>query len=179
MWWFVVGCAAFSAVVFIEAWAITSGRLRKWRERYAATDAPSNLRNGFAVLWASGVSCALVTGAFVCFAVGHAGIGTIFLLLALASGYLWHRWTKSPPEWMKPAWLRERELALRRGDPLPPPNGVEDGHIVSGSIQYYGTWAMVVAAVVAAAVFRQWSLLVGAAVGLPYATVQRRRRGRS
>lgn len=179
MWWFVSGCAALTAAVLAEAWAITSGRLRKWPERYAAADAPENLQHGFAVLWAGGVSCAIVTGAFVSLAVGHAGIATIFVLVALASGYLWHRWTKRPPEWMKPPWLRERELALLRGEPLPPVDGVEDGHIVVGPIQYYGTWAILVACAVAAVVFRQWSLLVGAAVGLPYATIQRRRRRRS
>lgn len=175
MWWAVVGCAALSAVVFTEAWAITSGRLRKWPERYAATDAPANVRHGFAVLWSAGVSCALLTFAFVFVAVGHAAAAAAVVLLVLASGYLWHRWTSRPPEWMTPGWLRGREDALRSGEQQPP-QGVENGRIVVGPIQYYGTWALLGGLTIAAVVFRQWSLLVGSAVGLAYATVQARRR---
>jgi hypothetical protein len=178
VWWAVVGCAALTAVAFSEAWAVTSGRLRKWPERYAATDAPANLRHGFAVLWPAGVSCALLTLAFVFLAVGHAGAAAAAVLLILGSGYLWHRWTSHPPEWMKPEWLRAREDALRRGEQPPPPEGVENGRIVTGPIQYYGTWALIGGVTVAAIVLRQWSLLVGAAVGLPYAMVQGRRRRR-
>src|SRR3954463_6748279 len=63
--WFVVGIGAFTILLAVEAWAISSGRLRKWPARYEATDAPLNLRHGFAVLWAGAISCALVTVTFV------------------------------------------------------------------------------------------------------------------
>jgi hypothetical protein len=80
---------------------------------------------------------------------------------------------------MKPEWLRAREDALRPGEqPPPPPEGVVNGRIVTGPIQYYGTWALIGGVTVAAIVLRQWSLLVGVAVGLPYAMVQGRRRRR-
>jgi hypothetical protein len=88
VWWAVVGCAALTALVFSDAWAITSGRLRKWPERYAAADAPADLRHGFAVLWSAGVSCALLTLAFVFLAVGHARAAAVIVLLILGSGYL-------------------------------------------------------------------------------------------
>jgi hypothetical protein len=73
-------------------------------------------------------------------------------------------------------WLVAREEALRRGETPPPPEGIDDGQIVVGGVQYYGTWAVITAAAVAAVVFRLWSLLVGVAVGLPYAGLQRKRR---
>jgi hypothetical protein len=174
--WFVVGIGAFTILLTVEAWAITSGRLHKWPERYATTDAPLNVRHGFAVLWAGAISSALVTIAFVFIAVDRPGAAAAMILLIFASGYLWWRWPRRPPKWMKPPWLVAREEALRRGETPPPPEGVEDGQIVVGRAQYYGIWAVLTAATVVAVVFRQWSLLVGVAVGLPYAGLQRRRR---
>jgi len=126
-------------------------------------------------LWAGAISCALVTVTFVFIAVNRPRATTAMLLFVFASGYLWWRWPRRPPQWMKPPWLVAREEALRRRD-TPPAEGVVDGQIVVGGVQYYGTWAVITAAAVAAIVFRMWSLLVGVAVGLPYAALQRHRR---
>ena len=51
-----------------------------------------------------------------------------------------------------------------------------DGQVVVGGVQYYASWAVITAAAVGAVVFRTWSLLIGVAVGLPYAGLQRQRR---
>jgi hypothetical protein len=51
-----------------------------------------------------------------------------------------------------------------------------DGQVVVGGVQYYASWAVITAAAVGAVVFRMWSLLIGVAVGLPYAGLQRHRR---
>ena len=98
------------------------------------------------------------------------------ILFVFASGYLWWRWPRRPPQWMKPPWLVAREEALRRGETPPPPEGVVDGQVVVGGVQYYASWAVITAAAVGAVVFRMWSLLIGVAVGLPYAGLQRHRR---
>jgi hypothetical protein len=113
--WPVVGIGALTILLTVEAWAITSGRLRKWPERYEATDAPLNIRRGFAVLWAAAISSALVTVTFVFIAVDRPRAAAAMILLIFASGYLWWRWPRRPPQWMKPPWLVAREDALRRG----------------------------------------------------------------
>jgi hypothetical protein len=84
-----------------EAWAISSGRLHNWPERYEATDAPLNMRLGFAVLWAGAISSALVTVTFVFIAVNRPRAATAMILFVFASGYLWWRWPRRPPQWMK------------------------------------------------------------------------------
>ena len=174
--WFVVGIGAFTILLAVEAWAISSGRLQKWPARSEATDAPLNIRHGFAVLWAGAISSALVTVTFVFIAVNRPRAAAAMILFVFASGYLWWRWPRRPPQWMKPPWLVAREEALRRGETPPPPEGVVDGQVVVGGVQYYASWAVITAAAVGAVVFRMWSLLIGVAVGLPYAGLQRHRR---
>ena len=83
--------------------------------------------------------------------------------------------TANRPRKSAPARYRSFALALRVSTP-PPPEGVVDGQVVVGGVQYYASWAVITAAAVGAVVFRMWSLLIGVAVGLPYAGLQRRRR---
>jgi hypothetical protein len=120
----------FIAILLMGMWLLTLGvwmRLgwnRRWRAAYFGDTYPRYLRNGFFALIPGGLFMVLIATSVVLSPVTPGNersfLATTLGLLGLLSMVVAAWFMIRPPEWTKPRWLREEELARREGRPVGP-----------------------------------------------------------
>ncbi len=86
--------------------------LYDWCYRNHPPDAPRPVRHSPIAILPASSTLLLMVAVALCFDAGRDDLGGVLGLVWLATGIPLTIWIHHPPDWLKPAWLREEE---RRG----------------------------------------------------------------
>ena len=171
-----VAIAVFGVIAFV---LFRVGRLQKWPRRYhAAVDAPRYVRNSAFALLPLSLAILFLFGS-VAFAALPNSVAGYFILLSLAIALAWVvvaiRWTRDPPEFLKPAWMRAVESGRTKGEA----RRLDGPRLIEVSPRYYVlSWVGLAGLVVVWFVLdRPPAILIGVGIGAAYLAASRPRAG--
>ena len=126
--------AVVGVMLIVLGLLIRAGRMRVALALYEYEALPDYTRNGAFTLVPIGVTCLLGAAAAELANKDPEWVGVVATLLFVVALVITIWWTFRPPEWMKPAWLREYEASGGEGQERQPMR------IPVPSFLYVGLW---------------------------------------